>query len=251
MKRLLIVNADDCNLTPGVTEAILDCHDQGILTSTTFMANLPVDPQTVRELKARKDLGVGIHLNVTFGYPVSRALSVRSLLGSEGQFKKYAAQKAVLPKPEELFREYQNQIYHFRRLFGFLPTHLDTHHQMHDDAFFLNALMLTAKHFSLPLRKSCLPMPVPGLRTTDYFFGNLTVQGYWRKISLDNILRHIPDGISEIMCHPGKNDKDLQSVSSFTAGREVEWSLFRDRKFRKILADCGVTLGNFKTLARV
>ncbi len=245
MKRLLIVNADDCNLTPGVNQAILDCHDNGILTSTTFMANLPVEPALVRELKRRSKLGVGIHLNVTFGYPVSRSLAVRSLLGDEGQFKKYAAQKADLPKFDELFREYQNQVHHFHKIFGALPTHLDTHHQMHDHPHFLKVLIEVAKRFKLPLRRSCLGMKNLGVSSTDFFFGNLTTQGYWRAEPLEAILRSIPEGVSEIMCHPGRNDEALRAVSSFQEGREVEWKLFHSPKFKKLLADGGVTLTNF------
>src|SRR3989338_7288177 len=117
MKHLLIVNADDCNLTPGVTQAILDCHDRGILTSTTFMINLPVEPVTVRALLRRKKLGVGIHLNVTLGKPISEPSQIRSLL-SEGHFRKVQEQTKKLPKAAELAREYQGQINRFRKIFG-------------------------------------------------------------------------------------------------------------------------------------
>ena len=42
MKKQLIVNADDGNLTGGVTRAILDAHDHGIVSSTTLFANMPL-----------------------------------------------------------------------------------------------------------------------------------------------------------------------------------------------------------------
>jgi len=35
----LIVNADDYNLTPGVCRGILAAHQEGVVTSTTFMVN--------------------------------------------------------------------------------------------------------------------------------------------------------------------------------------------------------------------
>ena len=35
--KMLIINADDCNLTSKVTEAILSANETGIVTSTTFI----------------------------------------------------------------------------------------------------------------------------------------------------------------------------------------------------------------------
>ncbi len=41
MQPLLIVNADDFNLTDGVSRGIVEAYQRGILTSTTAMVNLP------------------------------------------------------------------------------------------------------------------------------------------------------------------------------------------------------------------
>lgn len=247
MKRHLIVNADDCNLTPGVTEAILDCHDSGILTSTTLMMNLPIEGRTVRSLMKRPQLGLGIHLNVTMGRPVSQISRVSSLT-SGSLFRKRQEQQTVLPRWQELALEYQNQIELFRKIFKKKPTHLDTHHQMHDHPFFYEALYRVAQQNDLPIRRSVLmrqattPMNV---RTTDYLFGNLTVEGFWREAALHTLLTHLPEGTSEIMCHPGKDDDALRAVSSFTTGREMEWQLFSHPRFKAILKDSGVILSRF------
>jgi predicted glycoside hydrolase/deacetylase ChbG (UPF0249 family) len=242
MKRSLIVNADDCNLTPGVTQAILDCHDHGILTSTTFMISLPVESSTVRALKSRKNLGVGIHLNVTLGKPVSAAASIKSLLSPDGRFRKFQDQMKKLPKLADVAREYQAQVHRFRKIFGCEPTHLDTHHQVHDHPLFLEALTQTALKNKLPLRRSRLKVEA---KTTDFIFGNLTVEGYWRKEPLETILENLPQGTSEIMCHPGKNDAALRAISSFTSGREEEWKLFRSPALKDFAARQGITMSHF------
>ena len=245
MKRLLIVNADDCNLTPGVTKAILDCYDTGILTSTTFMVNLPVEPSTVRNLLRRKNLGIGIHLNVTLGQPVSQSVKVRPLLGLDGKFKRGQTlfeSKASDPFCRALVFEYQNQIHRFRKIFGRLPTHLDTHHQMHDHPVFFEAFSKVAAKNKLPVRRS---HPKNLGRTTDFFFGNLTVEGYWRKGPLETILKNLPQGTSEIMCHPGKNDKDLRAISSFTTGREAEYKLFKSPALKDFVLRQGITLTHY------
>jgi chitin disaccharide deacetylase len=242
MKRHLIVNADDCNLTPGVTQAILDCHDKGILTSTTFMINLPLEPSTVKSLQRRKNLGVGIHLNVTLGKPVSNPAEIRSLL-SGGTFRKVHDQTTKLPKAVELAREYQSQINRFKKAFGYLPTHLDTHHQVHDHPFFLEVLTKVASKNKLPLRRSRLTREAK--RTTDFIFGNLTVEGYWRKEALETILENLPNGTSEMMCHPGKNDAALKAISSFTSGREAEYKLFSSPAVKAFTVRQGITLTHF------
>lgn len=284
MKRVLIVNADDCNLTPGVTRAILDCHDRGILTSTTFMANLPVRKETVRELLKRKNLGVGIHLNVTFGTPLSKPAKIKSLLGTDGLFrpdlksvgaplagarsKNGRGQAPPLPVSHEVTLEYQAQIDRFTEVFGRKPTHLDTHHQVHDHPFFLKVLCEAAEKNALPVRKSSAmfrhfrmlvgwnpkacgsPAKASGddfgaVRTTDFFFGNLSPEGYWTREPLTVILQNLPSGVSEIMCHPGRHDKALEAVSSFREGRQKEWELLRSSFLRTLVKRAGIVPAHF------
>ena len=243
MKRTLIVNADDCNLTRGVTKAILDCHDKGILTSTTFMVNLPLVPGCIEALIARPGLGVGIHLNVTLGKPIAPAEKVRSLLAEHGNFRKVHDQLARPPHAEDLILEYASQVGHFFELFGRKPTHLDTHHQVHDHPLFFEVLCKVAVKNKLPVRRSrCCDGKI---KTTDFLFGNLTVEGYWRKEPLETILKNLPQGVSEIMCHPGKNDAALRAISSFTSGREAEWKLFRSPTLKEFVTRQGITLTHF------
>lgn len=248
MNRRLIVNADDCNLTPGVTRAILECHDKGILSSTTFMINLPIERSTVRELLKRKSLGVGIHLNVTLKKAVAKPASVRSLLGADGNFRKVGEQTGKPPKAADLSREYQAQIDLFKKVFSRKPTHLDTHHQTHDHPLFFRVLNDLALKNKLPVRRSRLSVIKPAQRpakTTDYIFGNLTKEGYWREATLRAVITTLPQGVSEIMCHPGYNDRDLQAISSFTAGRPEELKLFRSAGIKDLLKNFSVRLAHF------
>jgi hypothetical protein len=249
VKRILIVNADDCNLTEGVTDAILECHEEGIVSSTTWLANLPFSDEWVSAIRRRKGLGLGIHLNVTLGRPVSLAKQVKSLLDREGNFKKLQKQLERLPREREVFFEYGNQIELFKKIFGRLPTHLDTHHQMHDHPLFFGVLLKVASQYRLPVRRSKLMLssrPLPsGMKTTDFFFGNFNPSNYWRKEPLTTVLGNLPEGVSEIMCHPGCNTQALRAISSFNSGREQEWKLLRRKGLRGFLKDHSVTLSHF------
>lgn len=276
MVRTLIVNADDCNLTSGVTQAILDCHDHGIVTSTTFMVNLPVDSQTTAGLLKRKKLGIGLHLNLTLGRPVSAPRKVPSLVDEDGNFRKYPilsedkgglryrraalhgtlkASAINLAPTKRLFSrkeveiEYLAQIERFRKIFGRLPTHLDTHHQLHDHALFYTVLASVARRYRLPLRRSRMNLmrteKRDGPACPDYLFGNLSATAYWRKEPLLTLLLHLPQGTSEIMCHPGIPDRDLKAVSSFTVGREAEWKLFRSVSLRRFVERQRIRLSHY------
>lgn len=82
-------------------------------------------------------------------------------------------------------------------------------------------------------------------KTTDYLFGNLNPEEYWRETPLRTILTNLPEGVSEIMCHPGKNDADLAAISSFTTGRAAEHKLFRLPALRKLIRREGIFWSHF------
>ena len=65
MKRL-IVNADDFGHTPGLSQGILECHRDGIVTSTSVMAGTPDSVEAIRTAQASAPgLGLGLHLAIT------------------------------------------------------------------------------------------------------------------------------------------------------------------------------------------
>jgi len=247
MNRILIVNADDCNLTSGVTEGILECHHSGIVTSTTWLVNLPVAKESLfRSVRKSKRLGVGVHLNITLGRPVSDIKKVRSLIDKTGQFKKRPRQLGKSPVAGQVALEYENQISKFRKLFSRKPTHLDTHHQLHDHPLFFKVLVKVAARHRLPIRRSRLMPPFGGQwKTTNYFFGDFSPSGHWRPKSLRSVIGHLPEGISEIMAHPGHNDADLRAVSSFAAGRTAEFRAFSASSLRKHAQVNSVKLRHF------
>jgi len=63
----LIVNSDDLATTPGTNKAIFKGYDDGMITHTSIMANGDYFTEAVEGLQSRKDLGVGMHLNLTYG----------------------------------------------------------------------------------------------------------------------------------------------------------------------------------------
>ena len=88
MNTFLIVNADDFGLVPSVSEGILEAHERGIVSSTTALVTRPLAKSLIRKAKRYGDLGIGIHLNMTLGEPLSKSKRVASLLNEKGKLSK-------------------------------------------------------------------------------------------------------------------------------------------------------------------
>ncbi len=251
--RSLIVNADDCNLTSGVTQAILECHDQGIVSSTSWLINLPSNEDEVAAVRDSR-IGVGLHLNVSLGAPVLKAVDIPSLVTDEGLFKKKSDHEIHSPAATDLVKEYTAQIMLFERKFSRLPTHLDTHHQLHDHPVFMLALSQVAREKKLPIRRSALMQSAdfnriyPGMVTTQALFGDLDAKAFWTLEKLEEVLSSLLLGTAEIMCHPGILDSALQQVTSMTAPREKEYALFSSPSLKSVLKKHKIQLINFSDL---
>lgn len=153
----LIVNGDDFGFSPGVNRGILQAHHQGIVTSTSVMINLDYAAEGLALLQQQApNLGVGLHINLTYGRPVSP--HVRTLVDEAGHF--YSENRlldvALSFDEDELYEEIAAQIERFIELRGQPPTHLDSHYHV----AFLHPLALKAtlaladEYGGLPLRES-------------------------------------------------------------------------------------------------
>src|SRR3990172_4904703 len=80
----LIVNADDFGLTEKINEATVEGHRGGIITSTTLLANGAAFETAVRLARLESDLGVGVHLNLSEGYPLCQPCRLASLTNEKG-----------------------------------------------------------------------------------------------------------------------------------------------------------------------
>jgi predicted glycoside hydrolase/deacetylase ChbG (UPF0249 family) len=248
--RVLIVNADDFGLTSGVSRGILECYERGIVTSTTLMVNRGADPALLDALRA-SGLGVGLHVNLTLGAPVSEPRRVASLLDDGGQFVRDARLQAERAKPEEARIEIGNQIEEFRRLMGRFPTHLDSHHHVAKGGALLDLLCFFAKALKVPMRAQDAEVRTrarkDGIATPEHFVGDAGSEPYW---SADRVLEHLrtlPSGVTEFMTHPGYFDDDL-AYSRYGKQRETEVAGLTDPEARAVIARQGIRLAHFGNL---
>ena len=67
------MNADDFGLTAGVNRAVVELHQAGVLTSATLMARAAATDEAIALGLANPTLGVGCHVVLVDGEPVSPA----------------------------------------------------------------------------------------------------------------------------------------------------------------------------------
>ena len=221
MTRRLIVNADDFGLTSGVSAGILAAHRHGIVTSTTALVTAKIDTDLLARALG-SGLGIGLHVNLTLGRPLTRGAS---LVDEGGRFVRDARRAAARASAREVDAEIAAQVERFVDLFGRPPTHLDSHHHVGMLSPVRESMLAAARRLGVPVRSQDALARArarsAGLRTPDHFFGESGPDAYWTAARTLARLRALPAGVSEFMAHPGWFDDDL-AYSRYARQRETE-----------------------------
>ena len=151
-EKKLIVNADDFGLSKAVTDAIIDCHSNGIVTSTTLLANMSFAEYAASRAKAFSRLSVGLHLNLTQGKPISDASKINNLVDSEGNFLNSTQQSKNLKSnktaQEQVFMELEAQLQRALDL-GLKITHFDSHNRIQKMPVVISAIIKLHKLYGI------------------------------------------------------------------------------------------------------
>jgi len=274
----LIVNADDLGQSRSINKGIADCQRFGIVTSASLMVNMHDSVDAVRLLKNIPNIGIGLHLNLTFGPPVSSPQKIGSLVGENGQFiggtrvlslppdlrKSEGIRKVVDLMLEDFHKtvskrdietEMLAQFHRFMKLVGRLPTHIDTHHHIHQLPEVLHHIITLAKDNDIPVRQIDPNMVKilrkSSIRTTDYFFDTMITEANRRRshsLYLNEIISSLKDGTTEVLCHPGYSSEKLRKQTLYSNQRQVELECLCDSLLMKRIKDEGVQLITYDEL---
>jgi predicted glycoside hydrolase/deacetylase ChbG (UPF0249 family) len=247
MTRRLIVNADDFGLAPGVSAGILAAHRHGIVSSTTLLSTVAIGADSLRALRD-SGLGVGLHVNLTLGRPLSGG---RSLIDGDGRFVRDPRHAAARANAGDVEREVAAQIDKFESLVKRPPTHLDTHHHVGLLAPVTEVVLAAARRLGVSVRSQNPDARTrarsAGLRTPDHFFGESGPGAYWSLARTLAHLKELPPGVSEFMTHPGWLD-DALSYSRYGRQRETEMVGLGTPAARAAAASLGIQLCHFGDL---
>jgi predicted glycoside hydrolase/deacetylase ChbG (UPF0249 family) len=226
MKKL-IVTCDDCGLSEGINLATVDLYEQGFVTAATVMTNFPA-AQHALELFARYPLlDVGVHLNLTDGFPLTGIGASSELTHRNGNFKPKSIlfMNALISRQTFLDLvevELTEQIEFFLAR-GLQPQHLTTHIHFHCFPPLRKIIYSLARKFDIrwvrnsDLRRAIVPfnkfLPVQGATTFDTVPSPnyLIALQYWMKYSspkklLEKILSL--QGAIELVVHPCLEEDD-------------------------------------------
>lgn len=275
MTRVLILNADDYGRTPEISRGIRRAHFQGIVSTTTVMINIPSaisDVQTA--LKNTPSLGMGVHLNLTYGRPTVRSDQVSSLIGEDGFFlsRDHLLNNLDAVLSDHIELEWRAQIESFLQA-GATLDHLDSHHhiaalsektwQIHLDLC-QEYNCATRPPFPVDINEQEISLIYPqkcvefassganammvrhGIRSADNFFASFFGESASLRHALD-LLSNLPDGVSELMCHPGFSDDELRSTSGYHETRDLERDILTSAALQDCIEKHSIMLRTYQT----
>jgi len=224
--KYLIINGDDFGASRGINLGILEAHRRGVLTSASLIINMQGSEEAAFLGRDLPDLSVGLHVNFTNegGEPV-----------------------VDLADSDRCGAELQRQFRRFQELMGRLPTHLDSHHNVHRDPRLLPRFLDLARRHELPLREHS------PARYFSEFYGQWDGETHLEQISVESLARmlktEVQEGFTELSCHPGYIDPDFRSVYSIE--REAELRALCDPCVRELLAEQQIQLISFRDLGAI
>lgn len=250
MERVLIVNADDFGLSKGQNYGIFDACKHGLVTSTTALVNGAAIEHAAQLSRSVPELAVGMHFVLTLGEP----LAPMPTLTREGRFGKWVWQMAEdnsLPLEaiaDELARQYQR----FIDLFGYEPSHIDSHHHVHmiPQIFPLVSQFARERGIALRLDRDVMRLhglSVDGVRSSDGFSSEF----YGDAISSELFLQTLDNAVQrgdhslEVMCHPALVDNTIMG-SAYCYPRLAELDVLTDSALQHAVAERGFRPGTYR-----
>lgn len=247
----LIVNADDFGYFASVSDGILRACREGIVTATTLLVNAPDSERAAQLARSATDLDVGVHLNLTLNRPTADISRCRTLVDDSGTFRRpNELMKREIDRNEALY-EFRAQYQMASELLGRAPTHVDTHHWIHDHPALEWAIGELARETGAAARIHSVEqrdrLRARGVRTPDRFAREFQYEGRVGVDALLALLRQLAtrDGVTELMCHPGEADEAMSRKSGYARERPVELATLTDPRVRSAVDELGIALATF------
>ncbi|MBI2820772.1 MAG: ChbG/HpnK family deacetylase [Acidobacteria bacterium] len=292
MKKL-IVNADDFGFTSGVNTGILQAFHQGIVTSTTILANGVAFQEAAELARAHPVLAVGCHLSLVGGEPLAPPRRVASLVDGGGRMPGTLSRliwklMSGTIRADDMVCEFRAQLERVITA-GVHPTHLDSHKHAHAHPRVMEALLRVADEAGIrcvrnPFEALRLPqfpessaargrrriylkqyamaaslrpyagrfrraVAARGLRAPDFFCG-MALTGLLDTAMMEAIVGSLPDGVTELACHPGVYDDALEAAPTrLKQERQRELEALTDPALQARIQQQGITLISYRELS--
>lgn len=267
LMKTLIINADDFGMSHEANRGILLCHTNGVVSSASLMANMPGFDEAVKLLKKRPSLDAGVHLNLTWGKPLTKA---KSLADETGNFRQDMIKMLLLGKFEksDIEEEIKAQIQLCKKHAKI--SHVNSHKHFHVFPPVMKTIADIAQEegiqwIRLPKERilARLNKQLPKLMLLRFY--SLSAQRYYDKLGLKyadkfmgvshtgnltlesfkNLLSHVNEGITEIMCHPGYKSNAVKN-DMLALAREKELGILINPEIKRAVKQFNIRLTGFR-----
>lgn len=272
-----VLIADDFGITEGVSQAIIELLKEKRISGTSAICTRPDWRKLAFRLaKFREQRDIGLHLNLTFGGPLS-------FMPCLAPTKKFPSLPVLVFRAltgricgQEIRTEIRCQIAEFTNAIGELPTFIDGHQHVHALPIIRDALFDSIKIISPKwrpwlrnptetsraiimrgeaVRKSLVistlsyglkPLAdAQGYPTNDTFSGvtNFNVERNLSK-TFTNYLKR-PGRQHLVMCHPGFSDNQLRIIDPVVEMRDYEFEFLMGSEFTRVLERMNMRVAKF------
>lgn len=163
----LLITADDFGWTRDHNHAVAHAATHGVLNRASLLCNGDAFDDAIALGRALPQLGVGIHLTLSEGAPLSPPGRLRALCRPDGAFHDdpRALLRLWLRGELDLDRALGEWRLQARRAVqaGLRPTHLDSHKHVHLLPPLLDAALTVSREFGVPYLRLPLEAPSPGI----------------------------------------------------------------------------------------
>lgn len=248
VRKYLIVNADDFGMSHSTNEAINDLVTSGCIKSTTVIVNAPWVQEAIEMLKCFNDCGIGVHITHTSEWNTYRwrpLTSNKTLTDENGYFPKTTEKLLEKASIDEMVIEAKAQV-EFLLKQNIQLSHIDNHMRtfQHDAINYLDL----AKEYNFGCRFSKNEndeeytnyAKINGVFITDYLNPNSGEYPNDRTSyeSMENsyiqMLRNLPEGVTEFFIHPAKDSEELRAIAPDWRVRAADYKFFKGEKFKQI-----------------
>jgi hopanoid biosynthesis associated protein HpnK len=237
----LIVTADDFGLHEAVNQAVeRGCRD-GVLRAASLMVAAPAAADAVARARQLPGLAVGLHLVLADGKAMLPPEQIPDLVDAQGMFNSDMVRNGFrfffLPSVRrQLAAEIRAQFEAFAAT-GLRLDHVNAHKHFHLHPTILSLMLSIGRDYGLrairlPAEPGMGPwlrpwlalmrwrMKKAGITYNDHVFGLRHSGGMDEAVMLD-ILRHLPDGLSEVYLHPASHGHLTQSMVDYRHADEL------------------------------
>ena len=227
-EKYLIVNADDFGQIAAINQGIIEAHEHGIVTSTSLMTRWPAAEAAALYAREHPKLSVGLHFDLgEWAYREGNWLPLYTVVPLDD----VAAVK----------KEIAAQLATFRRLLGRHPTHIDSHQHLHLQEPVCSALVEIARQLEIPLRHF-----TPSVHYCGSFYGQTAEGSPLPELitveALLDILAALPEGLTELGCHPAK---EIDVDTMYSQERLMELKVLCSGQLKEFIAKANVQLRSF------